>query len=105
MEFTLVFHAGFFVGRVPVDTERKFNVHKTFRKRPGRLLNVLCAFNLRPVSAGAFMSGEIRCPTGPLLITLCIDASLRNLNVQRNLLTSAFLYHFLVFLGKLYILR
>ena len=36
----------------PVDTERKFNVHKTFRRRSGRLLNVLCTFNLRPVSTG-----------------------------------------------------
>ena len=35
-----------------VDTGRKLNVHKTFRSRPGRLLNVLCTFNLRPVSAG-----------------------------------------------------
>ena len=36
----------------PVDAGRKLNVHKTFRKRPGRLLNVLCAFSLRPVSMG-----------------------------------------------------
>ena len=36
----------------PVDTGRKLNVHKTFRRRPGRLLNVLCTFNLRPVSKG-----------------------------------------------------
>ena len=35
----------------PVDTGRKLNVHETFRKRPGRLLNALRAFNLRPVSA------------------------------------------------------
>ena len=35
----------------PVDTGRKLNVHKTFRRRPGRLLNVLCTFNLRSVSA------------------------------------------------------
>ena len=34
----------------PVDTGRKLNVHKTFRRRPGRLLNVLCKFNLRLVS-------------------------------------------------------
>ena len=34
----------------PIDTVRKLNVHKTFRRRPGRLLNVLCRFNLRPVS-------------------------------------------------------
>ena len=31
-----------------VDTEGKLNVQKTFRKRPGRPLNVLCTFNLRP---------------------------------------------------------
>ena len=36
----------------PVDTGRKLNVHKTFKRRPGRLLNVLCTFNLRPVSKG-----------------------------------------------------
>ena len=36
----------------PVDTGRKLNVHKTFRRCPGRLLNVLCTFNLRPVSTG-----------------------------------------------------
>ena len=36
----------------PVDTGRKLNVYKTFRRRPGRLLNILCTFNLRPVSTG-----------------------------------------------------
>ena len=36
----------------PVDIGRKLNVHKTFTRRPGRLLNVLCTFNLRPVSTG-----------------------------------------------------
>ena len=36
----------------PVDTGQKLNVHKTFRRRPGRLVNVLCTFNLRPVSTG-----------------------------------------------------
>ena len=40
---------------IPVDTGRKLNVHKTFRRRPGRLLNVLCTFNLRPVSTGMYM--------------------------------------------------
>ena len=34
-----------------VNTGRKLNLHKTFRRRPGRLLNVLCRFNLHPVSA------------------------------------------------------
>ena len=36
----------------PVDTGHKLDVHKTFRRRPGRLLKVLCTFNLRPVSTG-----------------------------------------------------
>ena len=36
----------------PVDTGRKLNAHKTFIRRPGRLLNLLCTFNLRPVSTG-----------------------------------------------------
>ena len=36
----------------PVDTGRKLNVQKIFRRRPGRLLNVFCTFNLRPVSTG-----------------------------------------------------
>ena len=35
-----------------VDTEGKLNVQKTFRRRPGRPLNVLCTLNLRPVAAG-----------------------------------------------------
>ena len=36
----------------PVDTGRKLKVHKTFRRRPGHLLNILRVFNLRPLSAG-----------------------------------------------------
>ena len=44
----------FFVFRIhcPADTGRKLNVHKTLRRHPGRLLNVLCTFNLRFVSTG-----------------------------------------------------
>ena len=38
----------------PVDTGCKLNVHKTFRRRPWRLLNVLCTFNLRLVSMGKY---------------------------------------------------
>ena len=34
----------------PVDTGHKVNVHKTFRRCPGRHLNVLCTLNSRPVS-------------------------------------------------------
>ena len=36
----------------PVDTGRKLNINKTFRRRAGLLLNVLCTFNLRPVLRG-----------------------------------------------------
>ena len=39
-----------------LDTGRKLNLHKTFRRLPERLLNVLCTFNLRPVSMGRFQS-------------------------------------------------
>ena len=41
---------------IPVDTGRKLNVHKTFRRRR---LNVLCTLNLRPLSTGiGYMSQE-----------------------------------------------
>ena len=36
----------------PLDTGRNLNVHKTFRKHPGNLMNVLFTFNLRPVFRG-----------------------------------------------------
>ena len=36
----------------PLDTGRKWNKHKTFRRYPWRLLNVLCRFNLHTVSRG-----------------------------------------------------
>ena len=45
---------------VRVDTGRKLNVHKTFRRSPGRILNVLCSFNLRPVSTGVPEKAKIR---------------------------------------------
>ena len=38
--------------RIPIDIGCKLNLHKTFRRLPGRLLKVLCTFNLRPVSTG-----------------------------------------------------
>ena len=43
----------------PVDTWRKLNVHKTFRRRPGRLLNVVYTFNLRPVSTGSVQKKKL----------------------------------------------
>ena len=51
---TLKSHNRFLLKSIcPVDKGRKLNAHKTFRRRPGRLLNVLCAFNLRPVPRGS----------------------------------------------------
>ena len=44
----------------PVGTGRKCNVHKTFRRHPGCLLNVLCAFCLRFVSTGLSVYGPGR---------------------------------------------
>ena len=56
------------------------NVHKTFRRRPGRLLNVLCTFNLRPVSTGLevsylFLNNSryLRQPTNQILTCMWID--------------------------------
>ena len=36
-----------------LDTGCKLNVHKTFRRRPGRLLNFLCTIKLTPVPRGS----------------------------------------------------
>ena len=43
---------------IPIDTVCKLNGHKMFRRRPGRFLNVLCAFNLRSVSRRILLSKE-----------------------------------------------
>ena len=39
---------------MPVHTGSNLNVHKSFRRRPGRLLNDLCTFNLRPCLQGRY---------------------------------------------------
>ena len=44
-----------------VYTGRKLNVYKTFRRRSGRLLNILCTFNLRPVSTGNELKQSPNC--------------------------------------------
>ena len=36
----------------PWDAGRKLNIRKAFKRSPGRLLNVLRTFNLRPVPGG-----------------------------------------------------
>ena len=42
----------FFTKTPPLDRGRKLNVQKTFRRRPGRLLSILCTLNLRPAQRG-----------------------------------------------------
>ena len=39
-----------------MDTGGKLNVYEKFRRRPGRLLNALCAFHLRLVPTGLYLS-------------------------------------------------
>ena len=41
---------------ISIDAGRNENVYKTLRRRTRRLLNVLCAFNLRPVFMGIIHS-------------------------------------------------
>ena len=48
----LKFLVALLANQYPLGTGHKLNVHKMFKKRPARLLNVLCTFNLGPVSRG-----------------------------------------------------
>ena len=56
-KISIIFYVLFCIQWVsfPVDTGRKLNIHKTLKRRPGHLLNVLRTFNLRPVSTGLFI--------------------------------------------------
>ena len=47
-----IIHVNLKQNNIPRRHRRKLNVHKTFRRRPGRVLNALCTFNLLPVSTG-----------------------------------------------------
>ena len=51
-EFFLQKHISIFL-YYALDVGCKLNVHKTVRRRSGRLLNILCTFNLYPVSRGS----------------------------------------------------
>ena len=44
-----------------LDTGRKLNVHKTFRRRLRRLLSVLCTFSLRPASREGILASFTPC--------------------------------------------
>ena len=43
------------LGNPRLDTGRKLNLHETFRRRPGHILNVFYTFNVCPVSSRVFM--------------------------------------------------
>ena len=68
-----------------VDTGRKLNARKTIRRR---LLNVLCTFNLRPVSAGKDNATVTKLISGNFvtlqntLLSLMIKSSLDSLLVK-----------------------
>ena len=65
----------------PVDTGRKLNVLKTFRRRPGPLLNALCTFNLRPVSTESderyFLDFDVQYPENCMVFTMIYLFSLK----------------------------
>ena len=70
----------------PVDTGRKLNVHKTLRRRPGRpgrLLNVLCTFNLRPVSRGITLCN---CLSQSFSASYVISPGISRNSEQKNIL-------------------
>ena len=72
--------------RKPVDTGRKLNVHKTLRRRPGRLLNVLCTFNLRPVSIGnRFARVVFGVTTSPFCLNGTIRKHVQDYNLNKYL--------------------
>ena len=51
-DFNYTYRKGNSFDDAPLDTGRQSNLHIIFRRCPGRLLNVLCTFNLCPVSRG-----------------------------------------------------
>ena len=53
---------------IPIDAGRKLNVHKTLRRRPARLLNVLCTFGLRSMYMGMQLSCKNRKDSSRLTI-------------------------------------
>ena len=73
-----------------VDTGHKLNVHKTFRRRPGRLLKVMCKFDLRPVSRG----GVIEWMTLPVSIVKIIK--------QFFIAYSQFVFNFMYLINLFY---
>ena len=74
------------VSKIPVDTGRKLNVYKTFRRCPGRLLNVLCTFNLRPVSTGSAQKKKLIAATCELNPKTIFEEHISSQNVATYIL-------------------
>ena len=61
-----------------LNTGRKLNVDKTFRRQSGRLLNILCTFNSRSEPGGGgggwgVGEGNILVSCVPLIFALCFQ--------------------------------
>ena len=64
-------------------TGRKLIVHKTFRRRLGRLLNILCTFNLSPVSTG-IKTNYNNCYIAPIFSTSSKKGESFEMNLLRD---------------------
>ena len=83
-----------------IDTGCKFNVHKTFRTRPRRLVNVLCTFNLRLLSRGQWHKLSLHCLLQ--IIVKFLKVTLWNLACSRNyrLISHSYMHHMARFKNK-----
>ena len=83
----------------PADTGRNLNVRKTFRRRPGRVVNVLFTFNLRPVSMGNAEHGKIFLQFESLDCQV-LDVSMVNMTEYHSLSNLSKCYHYPVDTGR-----
>ena len=70
--------------RIPVCTGPKLYVHKTFKGRLGRPQNVLCTFNLRPVSAGILPNISSSKGNQTMKFDQLIAYSMKNIFLERS---------------------
>ena len=100
LKFWLItFHQETHISRIiySVDTGQELNVHKTFRRRPGRLLNVLCTSNSRPCLHGEWTKHKI---------IFLKSANKYQITLQchnfKNILIDDFLYHLVLYRAKIF---
>ena len=92
---------------IHLDTGRIFNLHKPLRRRPGRFVNVLRTFNIRPVCRGI---AHCHCIAPPCRVFQTIDrtlgvqikGSVETSNSSANYLKSlaAWLYYYMAYLQQ-----